>query len=118
RQTRDGIWLRLIDAAVALTERGYSSDGSITLEIVPDELAPWNGGRFKLECSPDGATVTPTGERAQLTLSSKSLASLYSGYRSPRQLAQWGLLDADDAAIARATPIFATYHAPHCPDQF
>ena len=118
RQTRDGLWLRLIDAPRALAERGYSTSGTLTLEIAPDALAPWNGGRFKLECSPDGATTTPTTERAQVSLSGKALASLYSGFRTPRQLAAWGMLVADDAAIDRATAIFATYHAPHCPDHF
>ena len=118
RQTRDGFWMRLVDAPRALAERGYSTAGSIVLEIAPDELAPWNGGRFELECTPDGATVTATRERAQLTLSAKALASLYSGFRTPRQLAQWGMLEADAAAIERATAIFATHHAPHCPDHF
>jgi len=55
---------------------------------------------------------------ADLTMSVKALASLYSGFRSPRQLAQWGFVDADEHALDRATRIFATRHAPHCPDNF
>jgi predicted acetyltransferase len=116
--TRDGIWLRVIDARAALEARGYQSDASITLEIVADDLAPWNRGRFKLECAPDGARVTATGAAADLRLPVKSLASLYSGFRSARALRNWGLLDGDDAAVERATRIFATRHAPHCPDTF
>ncbi len=117
-QSRDGIWLRIVDAAAALSGRGYHVADSITLEVAPDELTPWNAGRYKLECSPDGATVSRSRGRADMTLSVKALASLYSGYRTPRQLAQWGMVEADDTALERATPIFATRHAPHCPDNF
>jgi len=117
-QTRDGIWLRIVDAPVALAGRGYQVDESITLDIVKDDLTPWNAGRYTLDCSPDGATVTPSRGSADLTLSVKALASLYSGYRTPWQLAQWGLIDGDNATLQRATRIFATRHAPHCPDNF
>ncbi len=117
-QSRDGLWLRIVDAAAALAQRGYQADGAITLDIAKDDLTPWNAGRLKLECSPDGATTTPSRANADITLSVKVLASLYSGFRSARQLAQWGMIDGDDAAIERATRIFATRHAPHCPDNF
>jgi predicted acetyltransferase len=117
-QPRDGIWLRIIDAQAALALRGYQTDGAITLEIAKDDLTPWNEGRVKLECSADGATVTPSKGNADITLSVKALASLYTGYRSARQLSQWGMLEGDDAAIERATRTFATRYAPHCPDNF
>jgi predicted acetyltransferase len=117
-ESRDGIWLRIVDARAALEARGYHTDASITLELSGDTLAPWNNGRVKLDCAPDGARVAATTGAADLRLSVKSLASLYSGFRSARQLHNWGLLDGDDAAIERATRIFATRHAPHCPDTF
>lgn len=117
-QSRDGTWLRIVDAPVALAQRGYQATDSITVEVAADELSPWNAGRYKLECAPEGATVTPTRASADMTLSVKALASLYSGFRSARQLAQWGLVDADDAVLDRASRIFATRHAPHCPDNF
>ncbi len=117
-QPRDGIWLRVIDAPVALAQRGYQTNEAITLDVAEDQLAPWNAGRIRLECSTDGATVTPSRGKADIALSVKALASLYSGYRTPRQLALWGMLDGDDAALELATRIFATRHAPHCPDNF
>jgi predicted acetyltransferase len=115
---RDGIWVRLIDARAALEARGYDNEGSITIELAPDALAPWNSGRFKLECSPQGARVTATRDPADLELTVKALASLYTGYRTPRQLAAWGLAKGDDEALRRGARIFATQHAPHCPDNF
>ncbi len=117
-QSRDGLWLRIVDAPAALAQRGYQTTDAITLDIAKDDLTPWNAGRIKLECSPDGATVTPSRGNADLTLSVKALASLYSGFRTPRQLAQWGMIDGDDLALERATRIFATRYAPHCPDNF
>jgi predicted acetyltransferase len=117
-QARDGFWLRVVDAPVALAQRGYQTSDAITLDVAKDDLAPWNGGRIRLECSPDGATVAPSRGKADIAVSVKALASLYSGYRTARQLAQWGMLDGDDAAVERATRMFATRHAPHCPDHF
>ncbi len=118
KQSRDGIWLRIVDVARSLEARGYQTSGSITLEVAPDDLTPWNGGRYALECSPDGATVKSSRGQADLMVSIKALASLYNGYRSARQLAAWGLVEGDDSALARATQIFATRHVPHCPDNF
>ena len=117
-ELRDGIWLRIVDVAAALSGRGYSGRGSLTLQIQDDDLAPWNAGRFRLEVDGDAATVSATTSRADLHLDVKALASLYSGYRSARQLRNWALLEANDDAVARADALFATTHAPHCPDTF
>ena len=118
KQSRDGVWLRIVDVSQALAQRGYQAEGSITIDVVPDDLTPWNAGRYTLTCSPDGATVARSIGKADITLPIKALASVYSGFRTPRQLASWGMVEGDDAAIERATRIFATRHAPHCPDQF
>jgi predicted acetyltransferase len=117
-ELRDGIWLRVVDVAAALAARGYAAHGALTLEVAADELAPWNGGRYHLDAGADGAAVRSTTATADLRLTIKALASLYSGYRSARQLRNWGLLDGDDAAVARADGLFATRYAPHCPDTF
>lgn len=116
--SQDGIWLRIVDVVQSLSQRGYQTTGSMTIDVAEDDLTPWNAGRFKIDCSPDGATVVRSRVDADLTLSIKALASLYSGFRTPRQLAAWGLVKGDDAALGLATRIFATRHAPHCPDQF
>jgi predicted acetyltransferase len=115
---RDGTWLRVIDARAALETRGYTSSGAITLEITADTMAPWNAGKLELECSLEGARTVTTRKTADLTLTSKALASLYTGFRTPQQLVAWGLAQGDDTAVERATRIFATRHAPHCPDNF
>lgn len=117
-ELRDGIWLRVVDVRGALAQRGYDVNGSISLRIEEDDLAPWNNGGFRLDCTPNGAEVSEAADECDLRLSVKALASLYTGLRTPRQLAAWGLVTGSDAALARATAIFATRHAPHNPDSF
>ena len=117
-EVRDGVWFRLVDASAALAQRGYCVDQMLTIEIEKDDLAPWNGGRYRLDASRDGAKVVPTTRTPDIRTNVKALASLFTGMRSARQLANWGLLDGDDDAIERATELFATRHAPHCPDNF
>lgn len=117
-QVRDGIWLRIVDVPGALAARGYDVDDTITLQVEADALAPWNSGRYRLECSADGARVSSTMAAADVVLGIKALASLWSGARTPRQLHTMGLLQADEAALARAARVFSVRHAPHCPDSF
>ena len=117
-QLGDGVWLRVVDVAVALGGRGYDVEDAITIDVAPDALAPWNGGRFRLQCAPEGTRVSGTSAAADLRLGIKALASLYCGARTPRELRGFGLLAADDRALARAERIFVTRQAPHCPDSF
>ena len=117
-EVRDGVWFRLVDAPAALAQRGYSVDEQLTIEIEKDDLAPWNAGRYRLDASRDGAKVVPTTRTPDIRTNVKALASVFCGMRSARQLANLRLLEGDDAAIERATHLFATRHAPHCPDNF
>ena len=117
-QNREGIWLRIVDAPSALATRGYDAEGSISISIHDDALAPWNNGVFRLDAAPEGAEVSVTSGEGDIRLGSKALASLYTGFRSARELAAWGLLEGSTAAVRSADAVFATRHAPHCPDHF
>ncbi|MEE9255392.1 MAG: GNAT family N-acetyltransferase [Pseudomonadales bacterium] len=115
---REGIWLRVVDAPVALANRGYDAQGTITISIHEDQLAPWNNGVYRLDAGPDGAEVSEVSGDGDIRLNSKALASLYTGFRSARELAGWGLLKGSGEAVRRADALFATAHSPHCPDHF
>ena len=115
---REGAWFRVVDAAAALAGRGYDCDSALVIAIADDPLTPWNNGNWRLETGDDGAHVRSTNAPADLSLGSKALASLFTGFRSATELANWGLLDGAPAAIARADAIFRVRHAPHCPDHF
>jgi len=113
----EGIWLRVVDATGALGDRAYSSEGEITIGLIDDPLTPWNNRSIRLEASPEGAHVT-SSKSADLQTSAKALASLYSGFRTARQLRAWGLIEGEDHVIDTADRLFASSHAPHCPDHF
>ena len=117
-EDREGAWFRVVDAARALSERGYDQEGALTIDLAADALTPWNDGTWRLETGPDGARMTPSNERADIELPAKALASLYTGFRSATELANWGLLSGDRHAVAKADALFRTRHAPHAPDHF
>lgn len=115
---REGAYFRIVDAPAALAGRGYHSDGECVVAVTPDRETPWNTGTWRLTVSGGQADVAPTTDAADVTFSIRSLASAFTGFRSVRRLASWGLVDGSDAAIGRADTLFATRHAPSCPDTF
>ena len=115
----EGFWLRIVDASVALRERGWAAQGEATLRLADDALTPWNAGTWRVEAADGKAVVRRAeGARADAVLSMKALACLYAGRRSARELAAWGMLEGDARAAQRLDALFATHHAPHCPDHF
>ncbi|MXY58567.1 MAG: GNAT family N-acetyltransferase [Gammaproteobacteria bacterium] len=114
----EGAWFRVVDAANALAGRGYDVTTDLAIGIEPDALTPWNDGVWRLETSTEGAHARPINETPDIRLNAKSLTSLFTGFRSATQLANWGLLDGDRDAVVRADAMFRTRHAPHCPDHF
>ena len=114
----EGFWLRLVDVAAALRGRGWTTDGDVSITVRDDSLAPWNTGSYRLTVSDGAADVTSCAGPTDIQLSVKALASLFAGRRSARELSAWGLLEGDEDAVLRADVLFATRHAPHCPDHF
>ncbi len=114
----EGMWLRVVDVPTALAGRGWDADGALTLRIAEDSLAPWNVGTWRLCASGGTAEVGAAPGGADIVLSVKALALLYAGRRSARELAAWGMLEGEPEALRRADALFATRHAPHCPDHF
>ena len=115
----EGAWFRLVDVAAALAGRGYHHEGSIDITVADDTIAPWNNGHFRLDVSADGAEVHPIDSpRDGIALTPKALTSIFTGFRTARQMNGWGFVDGSPDAIKRATQLFETRHAPHCPDHF
>ena len=117
-EDHEGAWFPIIDAAAALAERGYDHEGELTIGIAADPLTPWNTGAWHLEAGTDGARTRRSNDAPDIALSIKALASLYTGFRSATELANWGLLDGTRDAVRKADALFATRHAPHTPDHF
>lgn len=105
----DETWLRVVDAAKALTARRYAAAGAVTI-AVNDLLLQNNSGNFTIE---DGG-VEPTGRPAQLQVGVEGLAAVLLGGATWRGLAAAGLAQADDpAALGVADRLFAVADAPY-----
>jgi predicted acetyltransferase len=110
----DGLWVRIVDMATALSGRTYGEGARLVLEV-RDAVCDWNDGRWKLE---DG-TCERTDEEPDLALDVSALGSAYLGGVPFRQLRE--ALRVDElrtGAIERADSLFAWRPLPWCPEIF
>ncbi|HYI21466.1 MAG TPA: GNAT family N-acetyltransferase [Candidatus Limnocylindrales bacterium] len=115
---RDGLWLRIVDVAAALEQRGYAADGSLVLDV-RDEFLPDAGGRFRLDVASGSARVTATDEPADVQLDAADLAAVYLGAFTFAQLARAGRTqETTPGGHARADALFTTSVTPWSPQIF
>lgn len=113
----DHLWVRVLDAPLALASRGYLTEGKLVLEVV-DSMG-YAAGRFALDADPEGATCAPTTESADLTVDASVLGSAYLGGIPVRLLAAAGLVDEHTpGAVERADLLFRGETAPWCSTEF
>ena len=118
RTTRDGVWLRVVDAAAALEQRNYTEEGLLTLEF-RDRFCPWNENTYQMEGGPEGAECRPSNSSPDITMDISALASAYLGTASFTTLANAGLADEHTpGALHRADRMFAVQHQPWTPFNF
>ena len=118
RSLHDGMYLRLVEVAKALSARDYSIEGRLVLEV-RDSFCSWNEGRFELEAGPEGAECSPSSASPDVVLSASDLASVYLGTVPFTTLARAGRIEERTAnALRRADAMFATERAPWCPYMF
>jgi len=118
RRTGDGLWMRIADVELALTQRPYGDAGALTI-AVEDDVCDWNVGTYRLETDGASSTVARTGDRADLTVPVARLAQLLSGFASATDLSRAGLIEArDGGVVATADRMFATAYRPYCQDGF
>lgn len=102
----DAVWLALLDVEAALRARAYSQADPVVLDVR-------DTGRFRV---PGGE---PTGDRADLALDVRDLASAYLGGFGFHELARAGRVDErTPGAVARAHALFRTERPPFCPEEF
>lgn len=126
RTTRDGLWLRIVDVAGALSLRRYAAADRLIL-AVQDELCDWNNARFELESAAasgdDNAVAAavchPTDAPPDLTIAVSALASAYLGAAGFTDLAPAGLVEEHTpGALRRADRMFAVPLRPWTPHNF
>jgi predicted acetyltransferase len=119
RRLGDAIWMRVVDAERALAARPYGAAGSLTIEVVGDQICPWNARVYHLETDGPNATVTQTTAAPDLRMPVNTLAGLIAGYRPARHYHRIERLEAvNPAAIELADRIFRTEYAPFTPNEF
>ena len=118
RSTRDGLWLRLVDVATALSQRQYSAEGRLVIEV-EDDVCPWNSTKFELEASTEESVCRTTDAAPDVAITVAALASTYLGTVTFTTLADAGLVEEKKAgALARANRMFAVQQAPWTPCGF
>lgn len=118
RRTGDGLWMRIADVDLALSQRPYGAEGALTI-AVEDAVCDWNAGTVRLETDGPTAQVTRTSEAPDLTVPVARLAQLLSGFASASELARAGLIEAErPESLELADRIFATAYRPYCQDGF
>ena len=98
--------LRIVDVPGALAARGYPPHLAADLHLaVEDDLLPQNTGRFILRVA-DGRGAVEPGGAGTFRLGIRALASLYSGFVTPHDLAFLGELVAPESERTVAAAIF------------
>ncbi len=114
----DGILGRIVDVERALPGRCYDEEAVLTFEI-NDDFCPWNQGRWKLETSPAGSSITRTSETPQVVMPVSTLAMLVFGQISATEAARMARLEANEPdALPMWDRTMHTRYRPICTDGF
>jgi predicted acetyltransferase len=114
----DSLWVRLADVGRALAGRTYTLPVDVVLDV-RDEFCPWNAGRWRLSGDSTGAVCTPTGDPADLVLTSTELGAAYLGGPTLAALSAAGLVgESTPGALAAASRAFAGDRQPWSPEVF
>jgi predicted acetyltransferase len=114
----DGTYARLVDVPAALQARTYAAELDVVI-AVSDPLLPHNDSAFRVQAGPDGANVSATRRRADVTLTVRDLGAIYLGGISLSSLHAAGLIEERRAgAVAAITAAFTAPRPPFCADHF
>ena len=118
RTVTEGMWIRLIDTAAALSGRRYAGSDCLVLDVA-DPFTPSNAGRWALDAGPEGASCQPSRAPADLSLGVGDLAAAYLGGTLFTELVRAGRATEDrpGAALA-ANRLFASDSRPWAPTFF
>ncbi|MEV0909672.1 GNAT family N-acetyltransferase [Streptomyces hokutonensis] len=109
----DWLWVRLLDVPRALTERGWSMDGELVLDV--DDPFLDEHGRYLLTVRDGKADCVLTGRKPDLSMDIGDLGSVYLGGTAPSTLVRAGHIRAHrPGAAALADALFRADRSPHC----
>jgi predicted acetyltransferase len=117
-RVQDGLWLRLIDLADALSRRAYATDGTMILEVT-DPLLEENSGVWSVSAKSGTATVKRTKKTPDLSLGIEDLGATFLGGATFTELSRAGrVIERTPGAIFRADTMWRWSPLPWCPEIF
>ena len=117
--SRDMLWLRILDTAQALEARHYPADGRLVLEV--NDPLGLTAGTFAFDAAGGKAAVErlPEGAAADLSLDISALSSIYLGAVCPVTLTAAGRIAENTPGSAlKARQMFAVERSTHCLTHF
>ena len=108
----DRYWVRLVDVKKALSQRSYSVDGSLTLEV-KDSFLPWNQEVVELRSESGESSCATSNRNPDIVLSAGDLGAVYlGGINFSTLLAAGRIEEITKGSISKANLMFSTKRKP------
>jgi predicted acetyltransferase len=116
-ETRDALWIRILDVKAALEARSYEYDGSLVIGV-EDRFRPEGSGSFRLQVEEGSATVERVDVEPEIQLADDVLGALYLGGQSAHSYASARRIMGSPDSIALTDRLFRTMRAPWIQEVF
>ncbi len=110
KNSKDAVWLRILDLPHAVAERGFESEGTIVVHL--EDPLGYCSGTWRITASGGDGHAAPTTAEPDVSLGVDSLATLWFGDRTAATLAQAGLVHGGEEHLRRFSQMFETSEAP------
>ena len=108
----DRYWVRLVDVKKALSQRSYSVDGSLTLEV-KDSFLPWNQEVVELRSESGESSCATSSRNPDIVLSAGDLGAVYlGGINFSALLAAGRIEEVTKGSVTKANHMFSTTRNP------
>ena len=108
----DRYWVRLVDVKKALSQRSYSVDGSLTLEV-KDSFLPWNQEVVELRSESGESSCATSNKNPDIVLSAGDLGAVYLGGINFSTLLTAGRIEEiTKGSVSKANLMFSTKRKP------
>ena len=108
----DRYWVRLVDVRTALSQRSYSSDGSLILKI-QDDFLPWNKQVVELSSESGKSSCTISNKTPDIILTAGDLGAVYlGGINFSTLLSANRIEEVTEGSVVRANLMFSTSRKP------
>lgn len=108
----DRYWVRLVDVKKALSQRSYSVDGSLTLEV-KDSFLPWNQEVVELRSESGESSCATSNKTPDIVLSAGDLGAVYlGGINFSTLLAAGRIEEITKGSVSKANLMFSTKRKP------